>query len=1097
MTGLAATSATSTSAAATSTAAPGPAGLPSDAIRAGAHITLITGDRVVVDAKGRVAGLQRAKGREEIPVQVSKVDGHTLVIPADAARLIATGKLDRRLFDVTELNKPATRKAQQQGLKLIIGYTGTAVAAKADVHHVGKVRRTLKSLNADAVLASKDDAADLWSAVTDDASGGARTAPGIASVWLDGVRKASLDKSVPQIGADKAWAAGYDGKGVKVAILDTGIDDTHPDLKGQVIAAKNFSGAATTADKNGHGTHVASTVAGTGAASPAGSPKHRGVAPGAKLLIGKVLDDEGLGDDSGIIAGMDWAAEQGADIVNLSLGTEDSVGIDPLEARVNKLSAEKGILFAIAAGNSGENGAQTVGSPGSAEAALTVGAVDDNDKLAEFSSIGPGLDGAIKPDVTAPGVGITAAAAKGSEIAHEVGENPAGYVSISGTSMATPHVAGAAAILKQQHPKWTYTELKGALAGSSKGGKYSPFQQGSGRIQVDKALKQTVIADPVSVTFGVQQWPHTDDTPVTEKVTYKNLGTTAVTLDLSLTATDPKGQAAPAGFFTLGAKTLTVPAGGKASADLTVNTKLGGTVDGVYFAYVTATGAGQSVRTAAAVQREVESYKVTLDYIGRDGKPDPTAYSGLFGYGGLAKGRNFLTALDGSGTATLRVPKGTYLLDTWMWGDGLDWVLQPKLSVTKDVSVTLDARTTKTADITVPDPKAKPFSAAIGYSYDPAQFGGGFILPSLKDVRIAHLGADVTGLTQVWGGQWTKGAGEAYAVVTEAKVKRFQGDKVRHFKASELSTVKTKLGVSAAGKVAMLVPIADLPGSEDAFPGGGSALQRLPAARTLHVSTGEKAKWKFLFAQFAESDDSEMPTPETTYESNAQNFKAGKKYEAVFNKAVIGPSVGRGFGLRREGNAIYGALPVFADSEMHAGESSFSSARTALYRNGTEVGSSDAPLYGYQYFNKYFQVPAGDASYKLTTTVKRSAKIAAASTRIDASWTFRSKKVEFAQLPASSVRFNPAVGLDSKAPAGKKVSIPLTIQGSAAGKNLKSLSVYVSYDYGKTWKKVTVKKGKISVKNPAKGKGISFHAKVADKKGNKSTISIYNAYYGK
>ncbi|WP_245881799.1 S8 family serine peptidase, partial [Streptomyces milbemycinicus] len=200
--------------------------------------------------------------------------------------------------------------------------------------------------------------------------------------------------------------------------------------------------------------------------------------------------------------------------------------------------------------------------PGSAEAALTVGAVDDTDKLASFSSTGPGLDGQIKPDVTAPGVDTTAASAPGSVIAQEVGEKPPGYVSISGTSMATPHVAGAAAILKQQHPDWTYTQLKGALTGSAKGGKYTPFQQGSGRIQVDKAIKQTVVADPTSVSFGLQQWPHTDDKPVTDKVTYKNLGKTDVTLTLAVTATDPKGQAAPAGFFTLGTKTLTVPAGG-------------------------------------------------------------------------------------------------------------------------------------------------------------------------------------------------------------------------------------------------------------------------------------------------------------------------------------------------------------------------------------------------------------------------------------------------------------------------------------------------------------------------------------------------------
>lgn len=227
------------------------------------HITLITGDRVAVDAKGRVVGIERAKGRAHIPVMVRKADGHTLVVPADAQRLIATGKLDQRLFDVTELNKAATRKAQKQGLKLIVGYKGAATAAKADVREAGTLRRTLKSLNADAVLTPKQDAAELWSAVTN----GGSTASGIAHVWLDGVRKASLDKSVPQIGAPKAWAAGYDGKGVKIAVLDTGVDATHPDLKNQVIAAKNFSTSADATDKFGHGTHVASIAAGTGAKS--------------------------------------------------------------------------------------------------------------------------------------------------------------------------------------------------------------------------------------------------------------------------------------------------------------------------------------------------------------------------------------------------------------------------------------------------------------------------------------------------------------------------------------------------------------------------------------------------------------------------------------------------------------------------------------------------------------------------------------------------------------------------------------------------------------------------------------------------------------
>ncbi|MFF3344354.1 S8 family serine peptidase [Streptomyces sp. NPDC002779] len=1053
-------------------------------------ITLITGDRVTVDAKGRVIGLQRAEGRQHIPVQIRKADGHTLVIPADAARLITAGKLDQRLFDVTELNTSATRKSQAKGLKVIVGYKGAAAGTKADVRDAGQLRRTLKSLNADAVQTPYTETPDLWDAVTN----GDRTASGIAHIWLDGTRKATLDTSVAQIGTPAAWSAGYDGKGVKIAVLDTGVDVNHPDLKDQVIASKNFTPAATAEDKVGHGTHVASIAAGTGAKS---GGKFKGVAPGAQVLNGKVLDDTGSGDDSGILAGMEWAAEQGAQVVNLSLGGMDTPEVDPLEAAVDKLSAEKGILFAIAAGNSGP---ESVGSPGSAEAALTVGAVDDKDRLAGFSSTGPRLgDGAIKPDVTAPGVDITAASAKGSMIEQEVGEKPAGYLTISGTSMATPHVAGAAAILKQQHPEWTYAELKGALTASAKGGKYTPFEQGSGRIQVDKAIKQTLIADPVSLSFGVQQWPHTDDTPVTKELTYRNLGTQDVTLKLSATATDPKGRPAPAGFFKLAASTVTVPAGGKATVGMTVNTKLGGTLDGAYSAYVTATGGGQTVRTAAAVQREVESYNVTVKHIGKDGKPTDVYNTVLLGYTGLATDRIYGVPPVASGTTTLRLPKGQYLLDAWIAEDfaemkgGLDWLVQPRLTVTKNTSVTIDARKTQAADITVPDAGAKPLSAMIGYMYDPAGIGIGVGLDSFANVRMKHLGGEVSGLQQTWSGQWTKGASAEYDVATTATVKKIQGDKVRHFKASELATVKNRLGASASGKTGGVTSYGEFPND---FVIGMPVEQKLPGTRTMYLSTSDKIRWTFDVEQYGSHTPEGFPVPDAFYTLGApQTFKAGQTYQKTFNTAVFGPHMNADYGLFREGNSVYGFLPLFADGAKHAGSSDFTSVKTELYRNGTKIGSNTDPLFG----EGVFKVPSAEAEYKLTTSVKRSVKVAAASTRIDASWTFKSKKQASDQvrLPASTVRFNAKTDLSSRVTAGLTKTVPVSVVGAAAGSNLKSLSVWVSYDYGQTWKKVSVTGGKIKVKNPEKGKAISFHAKVADKKGNKATLSIYNAYYGK
>jgi subtilisin family serine protease len=1060
------------------------------------RVTLITGDRVVVDAKGRPVGFEHAEGRENVPVQIRKADGRILVVPADAARLIAEGKLDQRLFDITLLNRSASRKVQKKGLKVIVGYRGSAAQTRAEVRDAGDttVRRTLRSLNADALLTPRDDADELWKAVTDTDG---TTASGVAGIWLDGVRKASLDRSVPQIGAPKAWAAGYDGKGVKIAVLDTGVDATHPDLKDQVIEAKNFTSAPDATDRFGHGTHVASTAAGTGAKS---GGRYQGVAPGAKILNGKVLDDTGYGDESGIIAGMEWAVAQGADVINMSLGGEDTPEVDPMEAEINKLSAEKGVLFAVAAGNSG--GEQTVSSPGTAAAALTVGAVDDGDSLAEFSSRGPGLDGQIKPDVTAPGVDITAASAEGSVIAQEVGENPAGYLTISGTSMATPHVAGAAAILKQQHPDWTYTELKGALTASAKGGTYPAFEQGSGRVQVDKALQQTVFADPVSLSFGTQQWPHTDDTPVTKPLTYRNTGKEDVTLTLSATAVDPKGQAAPAGFLKLGVTTVTVPAGGTAAVDVTMNTKLGGSVDGAYSAQVTATGGGQSVRTAAAVNREAESYDLTIKEIGRDGQPTKDYFTDLTGVSGLANQKWFFP-YDASGTVTIRVPKGGYILNSAVFADpedaskGIDWISQPKLSVTKDTTVTVDARKARPVDVTVPDTAARSESAMSEYTVEVAgsSYGFGWFLDSFTGFGTAHLGPQLTdgSLTQQWAGHWRKGGASQYDTVDGGVVQRLATGYSKHWKQSELSTLKVNLGASSTGKQGSVLAWGYLPESS-----GASAIgipQKLPGTRTLHLSATGGVQWGLDFEQLGGADADGWPVIEASYTLGAaQTFKAGKSYQKTFNVGVFGPRIGGHYGLHRDGNTVTGYLPMFADGRNHAGWSLYTSVKSTLYRNGTKIVENDDALDG----GGEFKVPSAEATYKLTTSIKRGTQVAAASTRVDTSWTFKSKKTSSeSRLPVSTARFGAPLDLWSRGEAGKKVKIPVTVQGAAAGSNLKSLAVYVSYDYGQTWTRLTVRDGKVTVKNPAKGKGISFHAKIADKKGNKSTVSVYNAYYGK
>ncbi|MFE9882371.1 S8 family serine peptidase [Streptomyces sp. NPDC005784] len=1075
------------------------------------RIQLITGDRVVVGTKDQVVGFEPAKGRERIPVQVQRIKDHTLVVPSDAQRLIATGKLDQRLFDIGDLTDPLLRKSQRDGLKLIVQYAGGAAgAARAEVRSAGdtQLRRTFPTIDADAISTSRDDVAKVWEALTDQQKSGVRaTASGIRKVWLDGVRKASLDRSVKQIGADKAWEAGYDGTGVEIAVLDTGVDKTHDDLKTQVVEEKNFSGSPDTVDRVGHGTHVASIAAGTGAES---GGKYKGVAPGAKVISGKVLNDEGFGDDSAIIAGMEWAADEGADIINLSLGGSDSPGVDPMEEEVNRLSAEKGVLFAIAAGNDGEYGASTVGSPGSADAALTVGAVDKDDKLASFSSIGPRVgDGAVKPDVTAPGVAITAAAASGSLFDTDPGiPHPApGYLQLDGTSMATPHVAGAAAILKQQHPTWKAAELKGALIASAKGGDYTVFQQGSGRIQVEKALAQSVIADPVSLNIGTAQWPHTDDQPLSQKIGYRNLGSSDVTLDLSVSALDPAGKPAPAGFFALGATQVTVPAGGRTEVDLTADTRIGD-ADGTYSGYVSATGAGQSVRTAVAAVREAESYDVTLRTIGRDGTDARNFSNSLIGVAGLAKG--YQTRIDNEpGTHTIRVPKGTYTFNTAVYQDpsdltkGTDWIAQPKLDISGDTTVTADARTTKPVDITVPGLDTVDYGGTYyELATDIGRVGNGWVLRGFTGFRTAHLGPAVTdgSLLQTWDAHFVRDATTQYSVAYGGKTQEVATGYTKHVKADELATLRVNVGASAAGKTTLASPFPHLPGAPEG--NGFTAPQAAPGTRTFYVSTADGVKWLTKVDQLGEPDKWGYPAFDAGYEMAApKRYEAGRTYRETFNTGVFGPLLGENMGVFRTApdpatgeQQIIGSLPLVADGKGHLGSSTYTSATSALYRDGVKVGDNDDPLSG----GKPFTVDSTDAEYRLTTSVERSAKVAAASTRIDTSFTFRSKEVSATTaLPVSTVRFAAPVDLASRAPAGKSVQVPVTVQGSAAGKNLKSLVVSVSYDDGTTWQLVKVESGKISVRNPAKDEGISFLADVTDKQGNESTLTIHNAYYGK
>ncbi|MFE7135560.1 S8 family serine peptidase [Streptomyces sp. NPDC057638] len=1064
------------------------------------RVTLITGDTATVDARGKLVRFVPAKGREHIPVMVDRSGGRGYVIPQDAHQLIASGRVDKGLFDITTLARAEYRERDGSSLRLIVGYGTGAGKARAQARTAlrdglrgkggARIRHSYPTLDAEALTVPAASAGRLWKTLTRSAEGSsARTAaPGLDRVWLDRVRRASLDTTVRQIGAPAAWAKGYDGTGARIAVLDTGVDATHPELRGQEVAERNFSESADSKDRHGHGTHVASVAAGSGAGA---SGAYKGVAPGARLLDGKVLDDRGYGSDSSVLAGMEWAVAEKADIVNLSLGGEDAPFLDPLEAAVNRLSAAHGTLFVAAAGNNGP-GAGTVNSPASADAALAVGAVDDHDTLARFSSRGPRSEGGtIKPDLTAPGVKVTAASAPGSLIAGREGENPPGYVTISGTSMATPHVAGAAALLKQRHPGWTHAELRSALAGSARPGGAGAFAEGTGRLDAAAALDRTVLAPPSSVGFAKQEYPHGDDRPETREITYRNTGASPVTLDLAVSGTGPDGEPAPEGMFTLAADRVTIPAGGTATAGLTSDTRPGGAVNGHYTAAVTATGGGQSVRTLASVEREVETYDVTFRHLNRDGEPTDKHWSDVrpvTAAGGVVRVR------ENGDTLTARLRKGTYFLHTWI--DAFSEVagselFLPHLEVTGDTTVVLDARAAKPVEVTVPEPTAERAFAQIFTELDNDGFGGSFAWSrrNYSTMFTGHIGPDYQSggqLLQQFNSIDVKDRDE-YRIALGGPGTRLATGLQQTVARADLAEVRLRLGASVPGRRAALLTEAVYPGSFGPWPSG--IIRPVPERVRLFLSARDVA-WRISQTQY----DATGENAELDNWDRQRTFRPGRVYREDLGIGVFGPSLrpvdGVMYeGLFRTGDTVRGCLhPLLDNSGTLSGAES--DQRTAtLRRDGVELAN------GTQLMDCWTEtpVPAGRATFELTTTSTRS-QVASVSTEVTTEWTVTSDTTAAeTALPVSVVRFTPKLAADSTARAGAPLRVPVRVEGAAAGKNLRSLTVYVSQDGGTTWTKAKVVKGAVTVRNPERG-SVSLRAVAVDRQGNQVRQTIEDAY---
>lgn len=1019
-------------------------------------VTLLTGDKVVPAANGGPGRLMPAPGRENVRFSSYQTPGHSYVIPEDAMPLLAAKTVDPRLFDVDAL------RAYHGTLPLIVQYSGSQ---RALARTAGSL--DLSSINSTAV---KADPATFWHSLTGSSlrSNAALKSSGIAKIWLDGQRHATLDHSVPQIGAPTAWAAGYTGTGVTVAVLDTGVDNTHPDLATQEIGEKNFSGSPDDKDHFGHGTHVASIVAGTGAKS---GGKYRGVAPGARILDVKVLGDNGSGADSGIIEGMQWAAENGAKVINMSLGSDNGPDIDPIEEAVNTLSAKYGTLFVVAAGNYGPV-TGTIDSPGSADAALTVGAVDRDNKIAEFSGRGPRIEGGmIKPDITAPGVDITAALSSTATIGDPAAD---GYTKLSGTSMATPHVAGAAALLAQQHPDLNGSQLKALLVGASTPTPgATPFEQGAGRVDSAKVLTQTVTSQPVSLSFGPQQWPHTGKPAATKDVTYANTGTAPVTLDLKM---DTNG-----GVFSVSPAQLVVPAGGTAKATVTAEVSKA-PAGGKFGGAVVASSGATSVRTAVEIDLEVESYDVTFTAHDRTGAAPSFAN---FFLSNVDTGEGVFPGDFVDGKVVQRLPASRYLLSGSVETsstNGYDVISAPNLSIRGPITIDLDARTAKPLDVKMPDPSAQLAQLKIGFQR--VAGANRWTITNLErsgyigDIGFAQLGPDApageatgevattwAGDTGFYGLAWYRRGGAQTGLSTVVKAK-------------DLATVDVEVGNVTDPSYVWLTSMPHNARNEWGFD------QPFAVKAGVHKEFfgGDNADWARRVSLPGDNYED--------FEGPVKSYAPGHSYSESFYHGVFGPAfpdTRDDLWVQQRGDLMVVATPLFGDGSGYAGFSATTSASTKLYRDGVLFGQTDQAGVG------RFTLPAGKATYRVTTEATRTGH--AQATKVSATWTFQgAPKAGVSQYPVSAVRFTPTLDANGAAPRGPFL-LPVSIQdqpGTSSKQRLQSLQV--SYDQGATWKPALAAGGYAVLNHPDNAKSVSLKATAADRAGNSVEQTIIDAY---
>ncbi|MFF2118441.1 serine protease [Kitasatospora sp. NPDC058184] len=489
-----------------------------------------------------------------------------------------------------------------------------------------------------------------------------------------------------------------------------------------------------------------------------------------------------------------------------------------------------------------------------------------------------------------------------------------------------------------------------------------------------------------------------------------------------------------------------------------------------------------------AFAAEPETYTLTVRHLDRAGQataPYRTSVTGISGPGADTSVR-----LDApSGVTTVRLPKGRYVLDSNLTS-GLepggtiwtDWIVQPRLDLDHDTTVTVDARTTALVDVRPPDGSARFRHSGmfVEVTHEGATRTVN-VANGSPNLRVAHLGPQTeAGAVKQWFDvNWDTDTGGYLLGRTSTGTRALTGLS-KHYSAQELATVNIRGAAGPGGAATALVSLQPSDGASI----GESRSVTTPGTATFHIAP-ERGTWD-IGVTVPRADGSRP----TYYTEDRVAVRAGATTTRTFDGPVFGPALTDRPAVSRDGDRITADVPLLADGDGHVPWTpSFDTAYTSLYRDGVLVGAaSDAAGRG------EFTVTPGTAGYRLATTVTRKAA-AGATTRVTASWTFASATTAApTALPVSVVRFAPELDPTGTATAGSALRIPVTVQGAAADGRVRSLTVSSSTDGGASWTRLPVDAGAVTVHNPPAGTAVSLRAELTDTDGNTLDQSITEAY---